>query len=255
MATRTRTRNHRWARLRYNQAPIAFPKSVTGLRVRRDLSVSQTSSQKPALTADPNVPRPTREGNALFINGFPSGPKPYEEILTFLRKGSKLEKYGRHGSPKMHYFRLSDNVAELQWDSKNGRTRHVLISSIHKFQRGQETDIFKRFPQPKKALFSFSIIYTDELGKERSLDVICSDHQLEFEMWFWGLQVVRHYPPQQWTNYVPQQYHHHQQQLPMNRIGSVVRHYPPQQWTNYVPHQYHHQQQQMNQISSLGEMR
>lgn len=30
--------------------------------------------------------RPTQEGNALFINGFPSGPKPYEEVLTFLRK-------------------------------------------------------------------------------------------------------------------------------------------------------------------------
>lgn len=32
------------------------------------------------------LPRTTQEGASIFINGFPSGPKPYEEVLTFLRK-------------------------------------------------------------------------------------------------------------------------------------------------------------------------
>lgn len=96
------------------------------------------------------------DANCLFINGFPSGPKPYEEVLTFLRKvgawrrglglgscagqeaccecsvpmlplchmhmlptqGTKLQKYGRHGNPKTHYFRLSSDDTEVQWESK-----------------------------------------------------------------------------------------------------------------------------------------
>ena len=32
-----------------------------------------------------------------------------------------LQKYGRHGTPKYHYFRLSSNDDELQWESKNVR--------------------------------------------------------------------------------------------------------------------------------------
>ena len=32
------------------------------------------------------LPGPVQEAGCLFINGFPSGPKPYEEVLTFLRK-------------------------------------------------------------------------------------------------------------------------------------------------------------------------
>lgn len=28
----------------------------------------------------------SQAGASIFINGFPSGPKPYEEVLTFLRK-------------------------------------------------------------------------------------------------------------------------------------------------------------------------
>ena len=35
---------------------------------------------------DSMLPGPVQEAGCLFINGFPSGPKPYEEVLTFLRK-------------------------------------------------------------------------------------------------------------------------------------------------------------------------
>lgn len=97
-----------------------------------------------------NVWRPTQEGSSLLIRGFPSGPKPYEEVLTHLRKvratrstlaahtprdqlqkpdaqpvlvtralqGSILEKYGRHGKPKFHHFKLGADDSELQWVSK-----------------------------------------------------------------------------------------------------------------------------------------
>jgi len=35
---------------------------------------------------------------------------------------------------------------------------------------------------------------TGRKQSERTLDVICGD-QREFELWYWGLQVVRSYPP------------------------------------------------------------
>jgi hypothetical protein len=30
-----------------------------------------------------------------------------------------LQKYGRHGNPKYHFFRLGAEDTELQWESKN----------------------------------------------------------------------------------------------------------------------------------------
>ncbi|GFH25126.1 BRX domain-containing protein, partial [Haematococcus lacustris] len=75
--------------------------------------------------------------------------------------GTMLQKYGRHGNPKYHYFRVAADDNELQWDSKNGRTRRVALSAMTRFQRGQDTDVFRRYPQPTKAFLSFSIIYLD----------------------------------------------------------------------------------------------
>ena len=42
-----------------------------------------------------------------------------------------------------------------------GRIRRINISKIKRFQRGQDTDVFRRYPQPKKAHLSFSILYQD----------------------------------------------------------------------------------------------
>lgn len=32
------------------------------------------------------LPSPTYEGGSVYLNGFSDGPKPYAEVLTFLRK-------------------------------------------------------------------------------------------------------------------------------------------------------------------------
>ncbi|KXZ53219.1 hypothetical protein GPECTOR_7g1112 [Gonium pectorale] len=112
-----------------------------------------------------NLLPPTHEGGGVYVNGFPSGPKPYEEVLTFLRKG---------------------------------QIRRIPLACITKWQRGQETVVFKRQPMPKAVNRSFSIYYVDEKRNERTLDVIC--HTVyEFEMWFWGVQIIRHYPPSAWS--------------------------------------------------------
>lgn len=43
-----------------------------------------------------------------------------------------------------------------------GRPRHVALARVRRFQRGQETDVFRRRPQPLRALLSFSIMYQEE---------------------------------------------------------------------------------------------
>ncbi|MEW5304415.1 MAG: hypothetical protein WDW36_007026 [Sanguina aurantia] len=163
----------------------------------------------------------SQAGASIFINGFPSGPKPYEEVLTFLRKGTLLQKYGRQGTPKYHHFRLSSDDSELQWESKNGRIRRISIAWIHRWQRGQETAIFRKLPQPSRAHLSFSVMYIDEAKKERTLDVICNSPN-EFELWFWGVQIVKHYPPQAWAAHVQQL----QQQQLADALRNSTKHAP-----------------------------
>lgn len=41
-------------------------------------------------------------------------------------QGCRLCKYGRHGKPKDHWFRLSQDLQELQWDSSNVRAEMFL---------------------------------------------------------------------------------------------------------------------------------
>lgn len=120
-----------------------------------------------------------------------SQQRPAEEVLTALRKGSMLQKYGRRGTPKYHLFRLSQDDTELQWESGGGtgRLRKIPLSRVKRVQQGQLTAIFKRYPQPKLAHLSLSLIYVDDSLKERSLDVICSS-TADFETWFLGIQLV-----------------------------------------------------------------
>ncbi|GFR46259.1 hypothetical protein Agub_g7811 [Astrephomene gubernaculifera] len=169
---------------------------------RRHLTRGNLSRVMASVTE--HLPVPTQEGGGVYVNGFPSGPKPYEEVLTFLRKGTELLKYGRIGVPKYHPFRLSNDDLELQWESKKGLVRRVPLQRITRWQRGQETPVFRKHPQPKAANRSFSIYYIDAKGRELTLDVICNTVN-EFEMWYWGVQIIRYYPPHTWSAPTPTQ--------------------------------------------------
>ena len=59
---------------------------------------------------------------------------------------------------------------------------------------GQTTEIFKRYPMPQCAQWSFSLIYKEEKDIEpRTLDLTCQSEQ-EFLLWFWGIQVGLPWP-------------------------------------------------------------
>ena len=39
-------------------------------------------------------------------------------------------KHGRHGKPKVHYFRLAENDTHLTWRSAKGNQRGVSLSMV-----------------------------------------------------------------------------------------------------------------------------
>eukprot|EP00883_Tetradesmus_obliquus_P007882 jgi/Sobl393_1/18538/SZX64696.1 len=157
-----------------------------------------------------------REGEPVGAGAVMAGAhvRPAEELVTALRKGSYLRKYGRRGKPKTHYFRLSGDDRELLWDSSNGKVRSIALVSVLKVQQGQATEVFARDPLPEYEATSFSLIYSEGRGgKRRSLDVVCRNSS-EFETWYWGIQLVI-----AWTQNVAMQ---QQQQLQQAAQQAVV---------------------------------
>ena len=47
-----------------------------------------------------------------------------------LLQGADLMKHGRHGKPKVHYFRLSHNDTMLSWKSAKNKQRGVLLKTV-----------------------------------------------------------------------------------------------------------------------------
>ena len=45
-------------------------------------------------------------------------------------QGADLMKHGRHGKPKVHYFRLSHNDTMLSWKSAKNKQRGVLLKTV-----------------------------------------------------------------------------------------------------------------------------
>lgn len=52
---------------------------------------------------------------------------------------------------------------------------------------GQETEVFRRHPEPARCHLSFSLIYSEE-GEQRTLDLTCETER-DFEYWYFGLKV------------------------------------------------------------------
>eukprot|EP00887_Chlorella_sp_A99_P006935 scaffold2.g6935.t1 len=97
--------------------------------------------------------------------------RPLYEVLTALRKGGLLLKHGRHGKPKVHYFRLAGGDTMLRWKSASGSVKSVRLRSVVEVVAGQQTE------------------YVDDEGAARTLDLTCPD-QAQREVWFAGLKVV-----------------------------------------------------------------
>ncbi|KAL3134847.1 hypothetical protein ABBQ32_007815 [Trebouxia sp. C0010 RCD-2024] len=147
-------------------------------------------SRSDSMTSAGSTGSGQRRGVTLDHHSMNAHRRPLEEFLTALRKGTDLMKHGRHGKPKVHYFRLAESDTHLTWRSAKGNQRGVSLSMVKQVVPGQATEIFKRHPMPQFARLSFSLIYTEDKDNEpRTLDLTCKNEQ-EFMLWFWGIQAV-----------------------------------------------------------------
>eukprot|EP01083_Nonionella_stella_P070485 188609_1 len=101
--------------------------------------------------------------------------------LEFVRRGSAMLKYGRHGVPHFRHVELSFDNSRVVWYSRNKKKSEteIKVADICEIVDGQFTSIFRRFPSPGLAHCSFSILYNENT---KTLDLIAKT-QLDFEMW------------------------------------------------------------------------
>lgn len=67
------------------------------------------------------------------------------EAVTALRKGAPLMKHCRVGKPHMCVFKLSGDEKELGWNSRGGKRRAVLFTTVHDVVQGHQTAVFRKY--------------------------------------------------------------------------------------------------------------
>lgn len=114
---------------------------------------------------------------------------------TALRKGERLLKYCRRGRPHACHVQLSPDECEVEWVSGAAKPRTLRLASVKDVVAGQTTAVFRsgccpcplalaatdrqartsrrRLPGLHKPSLSFSVIYCEPDGAERSLDLVC----------------------------------------------------------------------------------
>jgi hypothetical protein len=104
-------------------------------------------------------------------------------------QGALLLKHGRHGKPKVHFFRVTSCDTLLRWRSASGSVKQVRLARVTEVVAGQGSEVFRRYPLREPPVRSFSLHYCEEDGSSRTLDLTCADER-QFELWHAGLRVV-----------------------------------------------------------------
>ena len=104
-------------------------------------------------------------------------------------QGALLLKHGRHGKPKVHFFRVTACDSLLRWRSASGSVKQVRLSKVTEVAAGQGSEVFRRYPLREPPVRSFSLHYEEGDGSSRTLDLTCADER-QFELWRTGLMVV-----------------------------------------------------------------
>lgn len=70
------------------------------------------------------------------------------EGMQLLKKGCSVTKHGRHGKPHKTVLTLSDDGAELMWEShgllKSKKHQSILLANVLELAVGHESSVFKR---------------------------------------------------------------------------------------------------------------
>lgn len=82
---------------------------------------------------------------------------------------------------------MINHDSQLAWRSANGARRTVDLGRVRELRRGQQTEVFRRYPQQAVAELSFSLLYASTDAESRSLDLICPGEE-SFTLWYSGLK-------------------------------------------------------------------
>jgi hypothetical protein len=107
-------------------------------------------------------------------------------IKSLVHRQDKTLKWGRKGSPHFRPIRLSldaDAIVTHYTETK------IPFKNVKEIKFGQTTASFKRVPKPKLENLSFSVLYLQDDGEERSLDMAANSEE-DFKLWTTVLPVL-----------------------------------------------------------------
>jgi len=106
-------------------------------------------------------------------------------IFQEMSISTPLLKFSKIGKPHFRYICLSEDKKRILWHSrkKNEENTEIYVEDMIKLVEGQTSDVFKKNKAYTRDLpnhLSFTIYYLTKEGVEKSLDLVCKDHEEYF---------------------------------------------------------------------------
>lgn len=205
----------------YRRRPAATPQAGWPAGGRARCDGGSAAALCPTTATGGGTDGASQGGRSVAPRSKGRGFSPHRSCPHALQ-GALLLKHGRHGRPKVHFFRVTACDTLLRWRSAAGTLKQVLngqpicfttgassglpdadptapshpakqvkLRLVTEVLAGQTTEVFRRHPLRDPQAHCFSLLYTDEQGASRTLDLTCADSQ-QYELWCDGLRMLAH---------------------------------------------------------------
>jgi hypothetical protein len=113
------------------------------------------------------------------------------DCVKHMTAGSRVIKHGRAGRPHTVLLQLSEAARAVTWTSrkKSGDESLVRLEWVREVRLGQGSKVFQRYPDPRVAALSLSLIYDRPGRGESTLDLVLEDPN-DLVIWARGLQAL-----------------------------------------------------------------
>lgn len=149
---------------------------------------TETSVVGPAGGADPEMPPLNIPDNGA---GGDDDTKEESNVLSTLKEGTTLMKYGRYGKPKYRMFQLSKDHKYLVWFSpkKDAKNTRVPIAQILQILIGEDSAASKKTKNKEIQETSFTVVYGKSQKSAKKLTVTAKNEK-EAYVWAQGLKIL-----------------------------------------------------------------
>ena len=183
--------------------PARRAPAIAAEQQRRRTASRDVADDEDEKAVAPRQPRPAQRRTSSSSSSASSSARPSPPVmfrparvkvdaLAFMMAGTPFLKYTSSflsSPPHFRQFQLIPQVpASVVWFSENKPLSDTSIPlvSITSIVLGQSTPSFQRHRAVELESMSWSILYTDERGRERSLDLTAKDRN-ELHVWYEGL--------------------------------------------------------------------